>query len=170
MAATSGDVRPHRFFLRLNPPSRDQNCSFTGRFVVNLPQILQNKKKREGHSAEMQNKKKHEKTSVKSTKTHHLRIQMLAELSTVIVLKLHCHLKKINDPTPPRSAVPFFASCRTKKISIKIWVISLVFSYSIGQTRPVEEVGWSRNSAFFRRKTKPQRASPAGGPLATQVS
>ena len=50
------DVRPHRFFVQLNPPFRDQNVSFTGHFVANPATNFTNK--RERHSAEMQKKKK----------------------------------------------------------------------------------------------------------------
>ena len=54
------DVRPHCFFVHLNPPFRDPNFSFTGLFVANPATKFP--KKREGHSAEMQ--KKHENTTV----------------------------------------------------------------------------------------------------------
>ena len=42
------------FFVQLNPPFRDQNVSFTEHFVANPATMFT--KKREGHSAEMQEK------------------------------------------------------------------------------------------------------------------
>ena len=54
--------------------------------------------------------------------------------------------KAIDDP--PWSAVPFFASCRTKNEILQHFRIFLCFSYHIGGTCPVKEFPWSRNGVF----------------------
>ena len=70
-----------------------------------LPQFSQ--KKREGQSAEIQILTRNT-TVLNKQKTHHLRIQKLAEWSERDPLKLCCRLEKpIKDPTPSWSAVPF---------------------------------------------------------------
>ena len=69
--------------------------------------------------------------------------------------------KPINDPTQSWSAVPFFASCRTKRYPSKLGIYS-VFSYHIGQACPVKEFWWSRNGAFFENKKKSRDAHPMG--------
>ena len=51
----SRDVRPHLFVVPLNPLFRDQKFSLTNHFVADP--ATNSTKKREGHSAEMQNKK-----------------------------------------------------------------------------------------------------------------
>ena len=74
---TARDVRPHRFLVQLNPPFRDQ--IFLSRAI--LPQISQKNER-----SIRPKFKKHENTTVlNKQKTHHLRVQMLAELSIGIV-------------------------------------------------------------------------------------
>ena len=77
------------------------------------------KKKREEAFGRKEKTRKY--NSVEETKTNNLRIQMLAELSIGILLKLRFHVKKnINDSTPSWSAVPFCVMSNKNDIRQKL--------------------------------------------------
>ena len=77
-----GRVSPP-FSVQLSPPVRDQHFSLSGHFVPNPATHFTSQKNEMGHSAEIQKKRKY--NSVEQTKSHYLRIRILAELSIGIL-------------------------------------------------------------------------------------
>ena len=108
--------------------------------------------KREGHSDEMQKKNENTTVSNKQKKTHYLRIQLLAELSSGILLKLCCHLKKNSTIQRHRGARSIFCVLSHKNNVRQNCVFSRVFSYHIGGTCPVKEFSWSEGCIFGPKK------------------
>ena len=110
------------------------------------------KKKRERRSAEMQNKQENTTVLNKRRRTicefKCLLNCQLASFEALLSLEM-----TIEDPTPSWSAVPFFASCRTKTISVKIGYFPMFF-VSNRKTCPVKEFSWSRTGAFFGTEKK----------------
>ena len=153
------DVRHHPFCPIEPTFFVTKICLLPGISLPILPQIS-SKKKREGHSSEMQ-KKEHEHTTV-----------LNKQKRTICVFKcwLTCQLasfealrsleKTIDDPTPSWSAVLFCVLSHRNDIRQKKRNF-LCVSCHIGGTCPVKEFSGSRNGAFFwDQKKRPRRTSP----------
>ena len=151
-----GDVRLHRFFfVQLNPPPCDHKCSFNRAFRCQPSHKF--RKQREGIRA---NWKKHEHTTVlkkqKRTICALKKCWLNRQLACFEGLRSLEKKKKTSTiPTPSWSAVPFFAVCRTKAISVKTGVLSLFSRRSEGfpRTRKTKRSLcvrlWNGTGAFF---------------------
>ena len=99
---STGDVRPHRFFVQLNPPIHDKKFSFTVHFVAT------NFAKKKTREACDRDAKKHEQTTVLNKQKRTIcafKCWLTVQLASVEALLSLA--KTIDDPTPSWIAVPF---------------------------------------------------------------
>ena len=122
-ASTPRVVRPHRFFVQLNPLCRDQHFPFTGHFVAN-PATNFTKKTR---GAFGRNAKKHENTTVLNKQTSTIcAFQCWLNGHLASFQKRSWHLKKKKTSTPLWSADPFCVL--TYKNDIRLHGVMSIFS------------------------------------------
>ena len=139
---------PHSCLLHpSSPPFRDQMFSFTGHFVAN-------------HATHFTNNERSFRPKCKKI--------LNKQKSSICVFQcwLNCQLASFEalpslDKNHRRSNAivergPFFASCRTKTISVKIQLFPVCH---IRRTSPIQEFSWSQNGAFWETENRLRRTS-----------